>query len=162
MPRSRAYCARMPGHKSECRTAEALRDRRWTKTMRERRKAPEEKRADRHRWFRSYKFRRLGITEAEFNELLARQGYACGICRRPFGEDRRVCADHDHNCCEKRNTIAKACRQCVRGLLCVPCNTGLGFLEDWRGQINGYLTNQPAAFLREVGRSGIEPLTSEV
>lgn len=162
MPRKRANCARMLGHKSECRSAEALADRRWQKTLRRRGGKQKDDPAAVARWRRAHKFKRLGITEDEFNELLAAQGYRCGICRQPFGETRRVCADHDHACHEKSDRSAKACRKCIRGLLCVPCNTGLGFLEDCGEKINAYLTEQPASFLRSVGRSGIEPLTPKV
>jgi hypothetical protein len=51
------------------------------------------------RWRRTHKFVRFSITEEEFNEMLAAQGYACGICREPFEVGARICIDHDHACC---------------------------------------------------------------
>jgi hypothetical protein len=45
-------------------------------------------------------------------------------------DDRRSCSslavDHDHTCCSGEIT----CGKCVRGLLCVRCNTVLGLLRD--------------------------------
>jgi hypothetical protein len=77
----------------------------------------------------AHKFVRLGITEERFNDLLEAQGHACAICREPFG-DKFPQADHDHNCHEaKRKARAKACEKCIRGLLCVRCNTHLGWWE---------------------------------
>ena len=34
----------------------------------------------------AHKFRRLGISEERFNELLEAQGYACAICGEEFGD----------------------------------------------------------------------------
>lgn len=56
-----------------------------------------------------------GITEDEFRRLLDAQGGVCGICRR---DDRQLDIDHCHSTGE------------VRGLLCGPCNRGIGFLDD--------------------------------
>lgn len=165
MPRKRAHCARRLDHKGECRTAEALADSRQRITDRRRGVRRRDDPEARRRWHRKHKFVRLGITETQFNELLEGQDYRCAICRMPF-RGKRVCVDHDHTCCPKQiKQTAKTCGKCIRGLLCVPCNTGLGFLEDWPEQISTYLASPPAAFLRvnqTVGRSGIEPLTPAV
>jgi hypothetical protein len=58
---------------------------------------------------------RYGINNAtkEHWELL--QEHCCWICE----EKRPLCVDHDHR--EPRS---------IRGLLCHPCNTGLGFYQD--------------------------------
>jgi hypothetical protein len=83
---------------------------------------------DRARWHRAHKFVRFGITEDQFKQMLEDQGHACAICGRPFGEDERVCVDHDHKCCPvPSNGHARSCGKCVRGLLCVRCNTWLGW-----------------------------------
>lgn len=57
--------------------------------------------------------------------LLERQGNRCGICpaTEPTGLGWHI--DHDHRCCPTRVT----CGQCVRGILCVSCNTALGKAE---------------------------------
>lgn len=62
-----------------------------------------------------------GLTQAEFDALLAAQGFRCAICRTPnsagaVGLDWIV--DHDHATKE------------VRGLLCEFCNIGLGRFRD--------------------------------
>ena len=59
-----------------------------------------------------------GITSEEFDELLESQGGVCVVCAgEPNSED---VWDVDHN----HETGA------VRGILCPPCNKGLGFLRD--------------------------------
>lgn len=85
----------------------------------------------------------FGLTPETFNELLASQGGRCAIC----GTDdpkrgNRVSTwtvDHDHNCCPGK----KSCGRCVRGLLCSPCNRGLGLLDD-----DPVVVEAAAAYLR--------------
>jgi hypothetical protein len=61
--------------------------------------------------------RRLyGISAAEYDALLAKQGGVCAICRKR--SKRRLCVDH----CHRTGTI--------RGLLCHACNLGLGSLKE--------------------------------
>lgn len=63
-----------------------------------------------------------GITEADFRELEAKQGGRCAICSSLPEERSTRCrvlsVDHCHETGK------------VRGLLCDPCNRGLGFLGD--------------------------------
>lgn len=73
--------------------------------------------------------KRYGLTLDEFNDMLAAQDYKCAICPRTvdtseFAKSFHV--DHDHNCCGK----GRACKNCVRGILCHGCNTGLGAFGD--------------------------------
>lgn len=79
---------------------------------RHRRRSWEQKLADRWRRLRGA----YGISIERYEELLARQGGVCGICRKPPREP--LCVDHSHATGE------------VRGLLCRKCNTGLGFYDD--------------------------------
>lgn len=87
-----------------------------------------------------------GITEHEYQLLLAAQGGVCYVCRRKPGQ-RRLAIDHDHGCTEGHPSN-KACRKCVRGLLDRNCNRNiLGRLHDdpealERGAF--YLRNPPA------------------
>jgi len=61
-----------------------------------------------------------GLTLVEANQILARQGGVCAICRTTefMGPGKRPCIDHDH-------TTGK-----VRGILCQRCNTALGLFND--------------------------------
>lgn len=60
---------------------------------------------------------RGGLTEEEYDKLLAKQGGVCAGCLKP-PTNRRLCVDHDHKTGE------------IRGLLCFQCNYGLGWLKD--------------------------------
>lgn len=105
---SQAWQARHPGA-----VAEARRERQ--------RREPEAFARQRRRHLLSSKY---GLTEAAFNELVARQGGVCGICQRPetrkgkWGEVQPLSVDHDHE------------TGVVRGLLCARCNSVLGFIEQ--------------------------------
>ena len=58
---------------------------------------------------------RYGLTLERFGEMLAEQSGLCAICSVLM---KRPCVDHDH------------ARGVVRGLLCDPCNQGIGFLRE--------------------------------
>lgn len=141
MPRKQTHCARGPGHPPPCATPEAMQRQRERAAERRpgRVVAPESK----ARWNRTHKFIRFGITEERFNQMLVEQGYACAICREPF-QDQRICWDHDHSCCPvpaSGHTVS--CGECLRGLLCVQCNTRLGWLETYASTITAYLGRVP-------------------
>lgn len=81
--------------------------------------------------------KKFGITSGQYAELEAAQGSACAICGIAQGTHKRQLAvDHCH------------ASGAVRGLLCVNCNTFLGFIEktgiDPHKAI-AYLDNPPAA-----------------
>lgn len=65
--------------------------------------------------------RKYGITEDEFDALLAAQGGRCAICAREIDvadASLRPHIDHDHQ------------TGAVRGVLCFTCNTALGKFRD--------------------------------
>jgi hypothetical protein len=65
--------------------------------------------------------RKYGLTLADYDALLAKQGGHCAICPAVIGEvkrNRALFVDHDH-------ATGK-----VRGLLCGRCNTAIGYLRD--------------------------------
>ena len=66
--------------------------------------------------------RKYGIDEESYDALFQSQGGVCAICRR----EAPLTVDHDHACCEGDSS----CGECVRGLLCNPCNRALGFFGD--------------------------------
>ena len=75
-------------------------------------------RAQANRRAARYEFRQFGITEEDYDRMLAEQDGLCAICRQPEPEGRRLHVDHDHDTDE------------VCGLLCGPCNRGIGMLGE--------------------------------
>lgn len=63
------------------------------------------------------RFRQYGITQADYDQMRIDQDHRCAICRR-HEDERPLVIDHDHD------------TGVVRGLLCSPCNTGIGMLGD--------------------------------
>lgn len=144
MPRKKTTCARRPGHQGDCRTAQALIDNRQRKTARRRgtRRGtrPSADPAARRRWRLAYQRSRYGITPEQYDHLLEFQGHACAMCAEPFLESSVVFMDHDHECCPGEK---QSCGQCVRGLLCLACNTALGHIERKYQLARRYLENPP-------------------
>lgn len=70
--------------------------------------------------------RRYGLEPEAFEKMMADQGGKCWICGKPLVKPT---VDHDHKTGK------------VRGLLCVPCNRGLGYLETvgWLDKALHYL-----------------------
>jgi Recombination endonuclease VII len=79
--------------------------------------------------------RRYGISRAEYDALLAKQGGACAICRKRA--KGRLCVDHCH------------VTGMVRGLLCNECNCALGYLKDDQASLVAAL-----AYLGALSRDG--------
>lgn len=91
--------------------------------------APEEQRLQNRR---SYKLmNKYGITVAQYDEMLDRQGGCCAICgsddpkQKPNGYSSRYSFAVDH--CHRTGA--------VRGLLCRNCNQGLGHFDDNRDSL---------------------------
>lgn len=56
-------------------------------------------------------------------QLLMAYATGCELCRQM----EKLHIDHDHSCCASHRN---SCGNCIRGVLCGPCNTGLGHLKD--------------------------------
>jgi recombination endonuclease VII len=96
------------------------------------------------RWRATHRLARYGLNQEQFDALLAAQGYACGMCREPFEDGQPVFIDHDHNLgCHPGEK--QACDGCRRGLLCLRCNTGLGYVERLGAMAKAYLIGFPAS-----------------
>ncbi|UVK63949.1 hypothetical protein SEA_BUTTON_55 [Gordonia phage Button] len=86
---------------------------------------------------RERRWKLFGGSQALFDELWEQQGGCCAICstelnlpvKRPEGYKRTREAQFDH--CHATMT--------PRGLLCIPCNTKLGWYESHRAIIEEYL-----------------------
>jgi hypothetical protein len=64
-----------------------------------------------------------GITHQEWGWLLAAQDGRCKLCGEP--DTVRLNIDHDHLC----HPAGRACKRCIRGMLCRVCNRMLGHVE---------------------------------
>ena len=92
------------------------------------------------------RYKRHGLTEVKLLELLLQQDNKCAICKDEFTvgltdkgyKTYSYRIDHDHSCCDRD----RSCGNCVRGLLCAPCNLGLGYflnLRQYERAIDEYL-----------------------
>jgi hypothetical protein len=98
--------------------------------------------------YRAWALKRMGITQAEYDWLLALQK---GVCALHGGPETRkgalyLSVDHDHNCCPPVKVgQTRCCKKCIRGLLCHDCNHMVGLAEKlgqaWR--FPDYLGSRP-------------------
>lgn len=71
---------------------------------------------------------KYGITQNDYEKMLYNQEHKCAICSRNMNEYGKIfCIDHNHITGE------------IRGLLCDPCNFGLGFYEKHKEKYIQYL-----------------------
>lgn len=85
---------------------------------------------------RASSVRRLyGLSETDLAALLKHQHGRCA-CGRRMNVTKAANVDHWHGC---PHCGGKGCRRCVRGLLCGPCNTYLGYIGDRRSALLGLL-----------------------
>lgn len=99
---------------------------------------------------RRLKLRSYGITETQYQAMLAAQGYACPICEKFFAAGTKPAVDHSHT------------TGAVRGILCRKCNTAIGLMEDSVGMLEraiDYLSMERLRRLRKV-LSGASSTTS--
>ena len=76
----------------------------------------------RHKWRLEKVY---GITPEEYARMLAAQEGRCFFCRKP--RRKLLAVDHDH-------VTGR-----VRGLLCTPCNTSLGWYERYKDKVDLYV-----------------------
>lgn len=72
----------------------------------------------------------LGVSEQQYQDLFRAQGGRCAICAsgNPGGKRERFCIDHCH------------ATGVIRGLLCVSCNSGLGYFKDDIHRLEGAIS----------------------
>jgi hypothetical protein len=92
-----------------------------------------------------YNLRRYGLTREAYFTLLGEQNGLCAnpACRMINDNGKMLCVDHDH--VDNFFTLPfEEKAKYIRGLLCIKCNFGLGYLNNiarLTGAIE-YLTNQ--------------------
>ena len=85
--------------------------------------APAKRRIARWKW---HIRRTLGATAEQYEDMFTAQGGKCAICAttEPGGNRSRFSIDHCHDTGK------------IRGLLCVSCNSGLGYFKDNVDRLN--------------------------
>lgn len=68
----------------------------------------------------------FGITAEDYQTIYASQGGKCFICQFATGARKRLAVDHEHNKPGCEHNPKQGCPQCVRALLCGPCNQTIG------------------------------------
>ena len=63
-------------------------------------------------------YRAYGITDTEYKQILDNQENVCAICGIEKNGDKHFAVDHCHD------------SKVIRGLLCINCNTSLGYFRD--------------------------------
>jgi len=86
---------------------------------------------------------KYGLTVEDFEKLSIAQDHLCAICRQPPRGKKRLSVDHCHE------TMA------IRGLLCDPCNTGLGMFRE-----DPMLLHSAIAYLTSGGDNDVGTLLS--
>jgi len=66
-------------------------------------------------YLRYHRYRKYGIRQPEYDELLSKQKGVCAICKKSVPI---LAVDHNHE------------TGAIRGLLCKNCNLALGFISD--------------------------------
>lgn len=74
------------------------------------------------------------ITPDQYDELFARQGDVCAICKAAPRKNA-LSVDHDHGCCPGK----RSCGNCIRGILCPRCNQNLEWYLKFDDGISSYL-----------------------
>ena len=78
-----------------------------------------------------------GLNDSELNRMTNKNQNSCGICRKT---GVNLFVDHDHSCCPN----GKSCGKCVRGLICLQCNTALSRFDE-----NPYLIKRAIQYLQK-------------
>ncbi|MFF0790381.1 endonuclease domain-containing protein [Streptomyces spiralis] len=113
------------GHLTRCRACRSVTRKAWRDSYSEKQSA----------YRRRSKLSRYGLTEDEYEAMLAAQQGGCAMCGQQCQTERRLAVDHDH--------VSGR----VRGLLCLTCNRGLGAYEALQAAAGRYLAEYGAGNL---------------
>ena len=150
MPRKKTACVRGAGHGGSCATPESMGNQRRRNADRVLLHGRHYNPAVARKWCLANKLARYGLTQERFDRLLEAQQYACAMCKTPFEEGQPIFIDHDHACCPGEKT---SCGKCVRGLLCLSCNTSLGHIERKHDLARAYLDSPPGQLVVRAGQA---------
>lgn len=95
---------------------------------------------------------RFNLGRGGYGNLLRAQGGVCAVCGGLNADGKSLAVDHDHECCPDKS----GCPDCVRGLLCSPCNHAVGLMRDDPDRLRraaAYLERAPQADCDRGGRS---------
>ena len=98
-----------------------------------------------HGWIYRPVYTRHRLTPEMVHYLIQKQTSKCALCSALLGS--RYCIDHSHTCPNYKPKFG--CPECVRGLLCRPCNSvRLPWAESlpneaWPEFITSYLQSRP-------------------
>ena len=111
------------GLRGECKSCRRKRDRvyRQTPAGRAASKRSNKKQVDKGNAAKAslkYHLKRFDLTLADYDLLSVEQNHVCAICNNINENGRRLSVDHDHETGK------------VRSLLCLKCNSLLGFVKD--------------------------------
>lgn len=105
------------GHLGRCRACRSITRKAWRETYRDKQAL----------YRRRSQLSIYGLTEEEYDLMLAAQDGGCAMCGKACRTGRQLAVDHDHLSGR------------VRGLLCVACNQALGVYETVKEAAAGYL-----------------------
>jgi Recombination endonuclease VII len=106
--------------------------------------------------------RMYGLTRDELLWLYQFQDHLCALCGKDgtFYQGECLNIDHDHSCCGP----TRACKKCIRGLLCSHCNRFLVAYVEQRPllatRFADYLAMRP--FLSVIAAGDAEPVLEDV
>lgn len=145
MVRAGVPCYKPKGHKGNHQSEQSLRKGRGDAQAKPTYRSTNNKAVQKHRnsaeWRKkqrersekqhTYKLKRhYGLTPEDYWSTYSFQAGKCAICCRATGRTKRLAVDHDHKCPTGGHDPKMGCPDCVRGLLCGPCNKLLGQLRD--------------------------------
>ncbi|MFD3999808.1 endonuclease VII domain-containing protein [Streptomyces rubiginosohelvolus] len=122
LPKPEFHRSDRGGRFRKCRSCRAATRKAWRETYRDKQSV----------YRRRFKLSRYGLTESEYDFMLAAQGGVCAMCGETCVSGRQLAVDHDH------------ATGVVRGLLCVKCNRQLGIFEVLRPAAEEYLSDYGA------------------
>lgn len=108
------------GLSSQCKACCYVHTKEWVSRNREKTRAAQRRfRANHPTNSAEYEIKRnYGISLEAYERMFREQNGGCKICGRQNLDGKRLSIDHDHN------------TGTVRGLLCIKCNSGIGYFRD--------------------------------